>query len=170
MNTQIFNWIHGWAVQYKFLDFLGIFFANYLSYILIVAFVALVFLEKNWRNRLYQLFFGLLSVMLARGVMVEVIRFFYDSPRPYIALVFKPLIDLEVTNSFPSGHAAAFFALTTATLLFNHKWGYYFFAGAILMGWARVFVGAHWPTDILGGMAVGALSAFMVWKFLPKII
>ena len=99
--------------------------------------------------------------------MVEVIRFFYDSSRPFITLVFKPLIDLEISNSFPSGHASVFFALATAVFLFNKKWGYCFFVGAILIGLARIFVGVHWPLDIAGGLAVGILSVLLVWKFLP---
>src|SRR3989344_1951061 len=170
MDTKIFNWIHNWTSQYKVLDIVGIFLAEYLPYI----FLAL--LEKNWRNRLYQLFLGSLSVLLARGIIVETIRYFYQSPRPYIALVFKPLIDLEFSNSFPSGHASVFFALAMAVFLFNSsmrlttskKWGYYFFAGAILIGLARIYVGVHWPTDILGGIFVGIFSALLIWKILPK--
>ncbi|MEK7114763.1 MAG: phosphatase PAP2 family protein, partial [Patescibacteria group bacterium] len=83
-------------------------------------------------------------------------------------LVFKPLIDLEFSNSFPSGHASVFFALAMAVFLFNRRWSYYFFVGAVLNGLARVYVGVHWPTDILGGMVVGILSALIVWKVLPK--
>lgn len=176
MDTRIFELIHGWAGQYKILDLVGIFLADYLGYILLIVFIVLIFLEKNWRRRLYQLFLGLLSIILTRGVIVEVIRFFYESPRPYITLVFKPLIDLEISNSFPSGHVSAFLALATAILLFNRstplttsrKWGYCFFVGAILIGLARIFVGVHWPTDILGGIVVGILGALIVWKFLPK--
>lgn len=168
MDTKIFEWIHNWTGQYKILDLLGIFLAEYLPYILIIIFVILVLLEKDWRKRLYQLFLGALSVLLARGIIVEIIRYFYQSPRPYIALVFKPLIDLEFSNSFPSGHASVFFALAMTVFLFNKKWSYYFFAGAILIGLARVYVGVHWPTDILGGIVVGILSALFVWKIIPK--
>ena len=99
---------------------------------------------------------------------MEIIRHFYQSPRPYVTLIFKPLIDLEFSNSFPSGHASVFFALATAIFLSSKKWSYYFFAGAVLVGLGRIYVGVHWPTDILGGIAVGILSALIVWKILPK--
>ncbi len=169
MNIKLFNLIHDFVGRYKILDVLGIFLAEYLLYILIIAFIVLALLEKNWRSRLYQFFLGALSVLLARGIIVETIRYFYQSPRPYITLVFKPLIGLDFSNSFPSGHASTFFALAMAVFLFNRKWGYYFFIAAILNGLARIYVGIHWPTDILGGMAVGILSALIIWQILPKI-
>lgn len=168
MDKQIFEFIIGLASQYKLLDWLGIFLAQYLAYILVIAFIVLVLLEKKWKQRCYDLFLGLMSVLLARGLVAEVIKFLYQRPRPYVELVFKPLIDIDFSSAFPSGHASLFFALATTTFLINKKWSYYFFAGAFLMGLARIYVGVHWPLDILGGMVVGVLSALVVWKILPR--
>ena len=36
------------------------------------------------------------------------------------------------------------------------------------MGLARIFVGIHWPSDILGGLIIGAISAVIVKKLLPE--
>ena len=169
IDQKIFNLIHSLSGHYKILDLLGIFLAQYLPYLLIIGFAILLLLEKNWRRRLYQLFLVSLSVLLARGLAVEVIRFFYQKQRPYIALAFRPLIDLDFSYAFPSGHAAIFFALAMATFFFRKSWSYYFFAGAFLISLARVYVGVHWPLDVLGGAVVGIISAFVVWKILPQI-
>ena len=168
MDLQVLNLIHNFSGKYKLLDIFGVFLAQYLPYLLIIAFIVLLFLEKNWRRRLYHFFLVSLSVLLARGLAVEVIRFFYQKQRPYIALAFKPLIDLDFSYAFPSGHAAVFFALAMAVWFFSRRWSYYFFAGAVFISLARVYVGVHWPLDVLGGAAVGILSAFIIWKILPR--
>ena len=116
------------------------------------------------------LFFSLsaISVILARGIIVEIIRFFYDRPRPFEALGIEPLILNNGAPSSPSGHAAFFFALALAVFFTNKKWGYWFFAGALLIGIARIFIGIHWPLDILAGAAVGLISAFLIKKILSS--
>jgi undecaprenyl-diphosphatase len=58
-------------------------------------------------------------------------------------------------NSFPSGHTAtAFAAATILALLFGGSF-YWAFAPALLVAYSRMYVGAHFPLDLLGGMAVG---------------
>jgi undecaprenyl-diphosphatase len=71
-------------------------------------------------------------------------------------------------KSFPSGHAAIFFAIATAVYLYNKKLGIWFFVVAILMGMARIFVGVHWPSDILGGAVIGIISGIIVGKIFKK--
>jgi undecaprenyl-diphosphatase len=48
--------------------------------------------------------------------------------------------------------------------IIHKKWGIVFFAGAILMGLARIIAGIHWPVDILVGALIGILSAWFVCK------
>jgi undecaprenyl-diphosphatase len=65
-------------------------------------------------------------------------------------------------NSFPSGHAAtAFTAAAIAALLFG---GYFYlgFIPALLVAYSRVYMGVHFPADILGGAVLGIASALLV--------
>lgn len=168
MEHYLFNFVHQFAGRHSLLDLTGIFFAEYLPYVIGMVLVVLLLREKNWRARTYQFLLMGLSALIARGLFVEVIHFFYNKPRPFVALAFKPLTDLQFSNAFPSGHAATFFALATAVVFFNRRWAYWLFAGAVLMGVARVFVGVHWPIDILGGAAVGVVSALIARWVLPR--
>jgi len=159
-----FEYLHQFAGRFKLLDFLGIFLAQYLPYLLILALI--VFLVR--RRPLFRfLAFIVLAILLARGLLTDLIRIIYPSPRPFLELGFAPLIEPSDSFSFPSGHAAIFFALAFSLWLINKKWGIFFFAAAILIGLGRVFVGVHWPLDIIGGFLVSAFSVVVVKWILP---
>lgn len=165
LDIDLFQIINNFAGQYKFLDLIGIFFAKYLAYILILAALVIIFYEKNWRKRLYDFSLITISLLLSRGLITQTIRFFYHRPRPYItSSEILTLIDRTGEASFPSGHATFFFALAVAIYFVRPKWFYYFLSGAIVMGIARIFVGVHYPIDILGGAAIGVLSVYLVNK------
>lgn len=172
LDLSIFNFIHQFAGRYKALDFLGIFLATYLGWILILITIVLIFKEKGWHRKIY--FFSLiaLSLILSRGVITEIIRFFYNRERPFSTLGFESLINHSSNNSFPSGHAAFYFALAFSIYFFyriqkqSNKWCWIFLASALLIGIARIFVGVHWPSDILGGVVVAGISIFVVVKLL----
>jgi undecaprenyl-diphosphatase len=65
--------------------------------------------------------------------------------------------------SFPSDHAIAAFAIAVAVALVGGRFaGSFFLAGATMIALARVFVGLHYPGDVLGGAAIGAVAALVV--------
>jgi len=167
-DLSVFNFLFGFARKFQSLDKLGIFLAEYLPYILILFTLFLFFRQKNWKRRIYFLSFIILSLILSRGLITETIRFFYHQPRPFIVLNIEPLINHDTTSSFPSGHASAYFALALAIFYLNKKLGWWFLISSLLMGIARIFVGIHWPTDILGGIVIALLSVLLVKKILPK--
>lgn len=147
---------------------LVIFCAQYLPYILVAVFLLiLIFSKKDFREKIKIFIFTAISVFLSRVVITEIIRYFYYVPRPFVNNDIVPLISHAPTASFPSGHAAFFFALATAIMLaptLIHKWwGFVFFIMAILIGISRVMTGLHWPIDILGGAIIGILSAIILY-------
>jgi len=82
------------------------------------------------------------------------------------------LIEPIQSASFPSGHAAFFFALSAGVYSFNKKAGIWFFVVSALIGLARVFAGVHYFSDIVGGLAVGLFSfwviSFLISNFVKK--
>jgi len=169
LDILIFQLIYGFAGRARILDWLGIFFAQYLAYLLILIFFILLLREKIWQRRAYYFSFVTLSVLLSRGILTEFIHYIIYRPRPFAVLEITSLINHNDTAAFPSGHAAVFFALAFATWYFNRRWGIRFLIAAILMGVARIFVGVHWPLDILGGVIVGFLSVISIKALLPRI-
>jgi undecaprenyl-diphosphatase len=104
------------------------------------------------------------SALLALG-MAQLIGSLWDRPRPYEAhpgeahLLLAPSPD----PSFPSDHATGAYAIAFAILLRHRKAGVVALVLATLIAVSRVALGTHYPTDILGGAAVGALAALLLW-------
>lgn len=170
MDYRIFQFFHSIAGKYWLLDWLAIFLAKYLGYVLIVALIFLIFWNyKKWKDRLYYFFFTALSLLIARGLIVEVIRFFYIRLRPFKALAFEPLIEPLTGSSMPSGHATIFFALAVLIFYIDKKYLWYFIAGAFLIGLGRIVVGVHWPLDIVAGAIVGAISVLVARRLISRV-
>jgi undecaprenyl-diphosphatase len=167
LDLQLFSYINNFAGHSKALDFTGVFFAQYLAYILIAFIIILLFYPNN--NRFFNRIMVIVSVfagLVARFIVKELIILFYHRPRPYVLLsgIHKliPTALADNYQSFPSGHAIFYFALAMGLFYFNKKLGTYYFVAAIVMCIARVFVGVHWPTDIAGGAILGMLTALLV--------
>ncbi|MBI2047602.1 MAG: phosphatase PAP2 family protein [Candidatus Liptonbacteria bacterium] len=167
MNVSLFNFIFGFSRRNFLIDDTGIFFAQYVPYFLILGFIWILFGQTGWRRRLFFLSESLIAVILSRGLITEIIRFFYYSPRPFEALHFTSLIP-ESGSSFPSGHAAFYFALATALFFYNRRAGIWYFILSLLIGVARIFVGVHWPLDVLAGAVLGVLCGLFVHWLLSR--
>ncbi|MBI5079056.1 phosphatase PAP2 family protein [Candidatus Wolfebacteria bacterium] len=169
MDFYIFQLINGLAGRLWSLDWFAVFFADYSGYFLILIVPILFLREKNWRKRIYFFSLAVLSLILSRGIITEIIRFFYERPRPFLTLGFQPLANHIQNGSFPSGHASFFFALALSIFYFNKLWGWRFLAMATVISLARVFTGVHWPSDILAGAVIGLGSVFLIKRILPPL-
>jgi undecaprenyl-diphosphatase len=79
-----------------------------------------------------------------------------DRP-PLFHPVPKPLLEAPSTYSFPSGHATVSFACATVLALAVPRLRVPLFALAALISFSRVYVGVHYPFDVLAGAALGLL-------------
>jgi undecaprenyl-diphosphatase len=71
----------------------------------------------------------------------------------------KPLVGVPHSGSFPSGHASVAFACATVIAWRVPRLGVPAFVLAAAIAWSRVYVGVHWPLDVLGGAVLGVLVA-----------
>ena len=165
MDLYFFQQINQFAGRWTWLDNLGIFFAEYFEYVLV--FCLFLFLVPRFKKYWSVVLQALISAILARFVIVDFIRWLWQRPRPFV----ENNVNLLVTHnaaSFPSGHAAFFFGLSTIVYFYNKRIGILFFIGSILICLARIFVGIHWPSDILAGAVVGIFSGWLIHKISKK--
>ncbi|MCH8741804.1 phosphatase PAP2 family protein [Patescibacteria group bacterium] len=166
MDLFIFQQINQFVFKWLWLDTFAIFFAKYFGYILVILLV--LFLFKNFKKYWQMVVSALLAAILARLVIVEIIRYFLPRARPFVENSINVLINHSQESAFPSGHASFFFAIATIVYFYNKKAGIFFFLASFLIGLARVFSGIHWPSDILIGALVGILSAHLLIRILKK--
>lgn len=166
MDSLIFQIINGLAGKNICLDSLGIFFAEYLGYVLIG--ILILFLLKDYKKYWQMTAKALGAAISARFIITEIIRFLWYKPRPFVTNQVNLLISHEASASFPSGHAAFYFGLSTVVYFYNKKLGILFLVFSFLISLSRIFVGVHWPSDILAGAIVGVFSGWLIMKLLKK--
>ncbi len=177
LDFFIFQQINQFAGQNAYLDMVGIFFAKYFGYFLI--FLLFLFLYKNFNRYVRMVCLALLATLVSRLFFTELIRFIIPRDRPYVENNVNLILAHVAQPSFPSGHAAFFFAFSTIIYLYNVKKyphlkffnvgiGLWFFAASSLICLSRVFCGIHWPLDILAGAIVGIFSGILIYKFLAQ--
>jgi membrane-associated phospholipid phosphatase len=124
-------------------------------------------------------FLGLmvLSSYAVSGIIAQVLKYYVIEARPAVFLkdtsyrYFIDNVTLHNLHAFPSGHSASAFALA-AVLSFdskNKKYSMLFLAGAILVGYSRVYLAQHFLDDVLAGALIGLLSAIFCWIFFQKM-
>lgn len=133
----------------------------------IVAAVALLCFKKTRRAGLaagFALLFGALITNLFLKNLVA-------RPRPFDVIeALYPLIEKPTDFSFPSGHTTASFASTFVYWkLLPRRYGVPALLIAVLIAFSRMYLGVHYPTDILGGFLVAAISAALALLLERKI-
>jgi membrane-associated phospholipid phosphatase len=171
-NLALFRAINNFALRNLFLDEAAIFLAVYLPY-LVVGFLFLFWLS-DIKKRSDVIFKAFLTAVFSRFVLTELIYFFWAQPRPSLEYPVHLLLENPSSSSFPSGHAAFFFALS---------WYFFFswqeknrsfpgsllglislalFLAGFLISLGRIFAGLHLPGDITAGFLTAFFSAWLV--------
>lgn len=165
IDLTIFWTIYHLAGRAKWLDFLIIFVGEYLLYAILasIAILMIVKLRSRQIEQFYYYCLALTSALIARFVVVQIIRIFYHRIRPYLAFNIPHLLG-DLSYSFPSGHATFLFALATGIMFVNKKLGWWLYAAAVVVSIGRIAGGVHYPSDILGGAVCGIIIAFIIVK------
>lgn len=103
---------------------------------------------------------------ITSAIVANIFKYGINRPRPFITYPFLQNVTDGGSPSFPSGHTAGAFALATSISIAYPKW--YIIAPSYLwacaVGYSRMDLGVHYPSDVLGGMIIGSGSAFLCYK------
>ena len=94
-----------------------------------------------------------------------------DRARPYATHAGVHLLIARTSDfSFPSDHAAVAGAVAMGLLLVERRLGLVALLAAVVMAFSRVYVGAHYPGDVLAGLSIGALAAVVLHPLVVRLL
>ncbi len=111
-----------------------------------------------WRRP--YVFVWVATAVFASDVVALALKRLFERPRPSITYPEpEPLVRTPLDLSFPSGHAATSFAAATVLAWSDRRVAVPVYLLAAAIAWSRVYVGVHYPLDILGGALLGLAVA-----------
>lgn len=135
----------------------------------VLTLITIAVLGYLWLRRLYGAMWLVVAATFGGLIVSTVLKQWFERPRPDIV----PHLEPTYTSSFPSGHSllSATVFLTLGALLgrvvqeFRLKAYFLLVALALtfLVGLSRVYLGVHWPTDVLAGWCAGLAWATLCW-------
>ncbi|MCW9129421.1 undecaprenyl-diphosphatase [Bacillus paramycoides] len=166
MNYTVFQWINNFAGSSKLLDTLMIAITNSVPYVAILFMLILWFNngKKEYAIRKqYTVLYTTLSVSIALLVNVLIHAVYYH-PRPFITHHVNQLVPHAADSSFVSDHSVLVFSIAFAFILRGEKLKYIALIWAILVGVSRMYVGVHYPLDILGAAFLTFITSGLVMQ------
>jgi membrane-associated phospholipid phosphatase len=164
LDALIFLFFHQHHLRARWLD-VFMFAATQMGNGVLAIIGAILFYFTDHRRLAIQMLLGLLTLWL----MVELMKAITDRARPFYTLEETRLIGWrERGRSFPSGHTAQTFFLM-ALLIYYFQLGVtgslLLYGMALLVGFTRIYMGVHYPRDVLAGAVLGA-----AWGILATLI
>lgn len=127
--------------------------------------IGLLFFKSTRKTGFQMLLALLVSTIFCNLILKDLVA--RDRPSwlmPHIELLIKNPTDF----SFPSGHTSAAFAFALSILCYHKRWGIAALILAVLIAFSRMYLFVHFPTDILGGMVTGTISAVLSYGIIRK--
>ncbi|WP_353892120.1 phosphatase PAP2 family protein [Proteinivorax hydrogeniformans] len=163
MTFNLSEHIYNFRGTITFLDYFFYVLAEYSSIFFILSFSIVIGVEV-FKNK--GLAFKVLSycfVILSTFITNQILRRLVQRERPFVVNQFDSLIEHSASYSFPSNHAAMSFIVALTIYRLNPKIGKYFLFLAGFVSLSRVYVGVHYPSDIIAG-ALLALAIFKLFE------
>lgn len=162
LNINVFRVINDLGKQFTFLNPAAIFVAEYTLYLLCFSILFYWFKMRSTQNRL-MIIQAVISFLLAEAIG-KISGLFYSHNQPFAVLPdVIQLVEHRIDNSFPSDHTILFFAISFSIWLVRKKVGAIWLLIACTVGISRIWVGVHYPIDIIVGAIIGVISAVFVY-------
>jgi len=171
LNLKLFDLINASSNASDHIINIAIFIANDLFYLVVLGFLIAWFKGDFAVKR--QIVKATIFTFLAFALSQIISAYFYY-PRPFVMEVGRTIIEHAPNGSFPSDHMLFFSTITFSYLFSSQKnVGKIFLVLAWLVAWSRVYLGVHFPLDMLGAFTIALLLnllGFSLWKKYGKYV
>ena len=160
MDHKLFAFINGFSGRNLFLDRLMVFASNDLRFLYIFV-LAMQFFIKNSNKKMVSE--SIVSVIITLGLK-KLFNHVKYRPRPFLTRNANVLLSSLQDSSYLSKHTLLSFAVSTTVFLYNHSLGRFLYILSFFVGLSRVWVGVHFPYDIVRSSIVGSMVSIFVNK------
>jgi undecaprenyl-diphosphatase len=160
MDYRLFRAINLLSGRSAPIDWLMIFLSKKIRYVFIFVLIFMWFRNENYRKVSW-------NAIMSSGISLvlhTLIKIFYFKPRPFIKRRVGILIPSKIDSSFPSKHTLLAFAVSTSILLYDRVLGSIMWVLSVLTGFSRIWLGHHYPSDIIGSALIATMTSMMVGK------
>lgn len=172
LNLTLLYIINGVAGTYSSVDTAVLFLTNNLAYIVCIGVAIYMVIwhplkVQDLQDRLRAFRQSILFVfsVLTTVVVVQAIKVIIALPRPFQVLAsINALAPYESGYSFPSAHAAITVAIATATFFYHRRLGIILYVFALIVALSRIYVGVHYPIDVVAGAVLGWGIAYILHR------
>lgn len=167
INHQLFMLINASNHASQLDVYFAIFIAKDTLYLLCIGLLLTWFLGTYQAKALALKAVLCCSLALILGYFVSLV---FPQERPFVLHMGNTLISHAATASFPSNHMTIFSTIALSYIFSKQfKWGCFLLMGAFMVAWARIYVGVHFPLDMLGGLILALVTNVLfifIWPLL----
>jgi len=166
LDTGLFHLINNLAAHDLLLDTALVVGAQYGPVALVLGLLVQWFLPgAGVRDRRRRVVLAIVAAIVALAV-AYVVGAVYFRPRPFVTVPNAHLLLGQSPDpSFPSDHATLSGALAYMLAIESPIWATVSWLFVVIVAFARVFAGTHYPTDVVGGALLGAITGWAIFRF-----
>lgn len=162
MNMEIFRLINNLANKNAAMDKMMIFFSKYVPYIFMGIIVLIFFqgvLKKNEEYR--KVCVNTFIITVINLILSFIIGSIYYVDRPFVHNKVNLLIPHDANASFPSDHATGTMSIALGLGKYNKILGVIMTILSLIVGFSRVYVGNHYPADVIGAYIMVFITNYL---------
>ena len=167
VNISLFRLVNDLGKEYTYLNPVFSFIAEYMVLILALG-VVIIWFTRDKNNRIMILCATI--TFICAFTIGKISGQFHSNYQPFVELSdVNKLIEKEKDNSFPSDHTILFFSYCISFWLFKRGWSILWIMLAFLVGISRIWVGVHYPLDVIAGILISFATAIFIYYTVPKL-
>lgn len=175
LNQSLFLWLNATPASPHWLLALATFLARDLIAIVPLLIVALWLWGPRGRVNSQRVLVLKTGIALVYAMTIAwCLSMLFPHPRPFAIGLGHQFLAHSADDSYPSDHGTAIFSFALAFFCWHRRWsGVLLFVLGSAIAWSRVYLGVHWPLDMLGGLLVGSLGCLfsqMAWQLYGEVL